>query len=197
MSTGRMWFGIVLIVFGVLFLLDSTGVIGFRYVMRSFWPLLLVGWGVWLLFRGGRRTPPPPPVSKVFEDRNKIHTSGGIHSSNVFGNLALNVDAVDFSGGTVSNVFGDIRMDLSKATIAEGESVLRVDGVFGTTHITLPADIEYAFYASTVFGDVERNSERHEGFSPRLEYQTPGYANAPRKLRIVASEVFGDIVVRN
>jgi len=197
MISSRMWFGVTLIVVGVLFLLDSTGVIGFRYVMRSFWPLILVGWGVWLLFRGGRRTPQPPPVSQVFEDRNETHSSGGIHSSNVFGNLTLNVDAVDFSGGTVSNVFGDIRMDLSKATIAEGESVLRVDGVFGATHITLPPNIEYAVYASTVFGHVERNSDHHEGFSPRLEYQTPGYAIAPRKLRIIASQVFGDMLVRS
>lgn len=197
MTSGRIWFGLLLIVFGVLFLLDTTGVIGFRYVMRSFWPIILVVWGVWLLFRGGRRTPPRPPVSQAFEDRNETHTTGSIHSSNVFGDLTLTVDAVDFSGGTVSNVFGDIRMDLSKAVIAEGESVLRVDGVFGTTNMTVPADIEYAVYANTVFGGVARNSDRHEGFSPRLEYQTPGYAHAPRKLRIIASQVFGDILVRS
>lgn len=194
-----MWFGIVLIVFGVLFLLDSTGVMSFRYIIRSYWPLMLVAWGAWLLFRGSRKASEPPPDSEVFEDRTETHThtSGRINSSNVFGNLILNVDAANFSGGTVSNVFGDIRLDISKATMAEGESVLKVDGVFGRTFVTLPADIEYAVYANTLLGDVEMNNDRHEGFSPRLEYQTPGYANAPRKLRVIASQVFGDVVVRN
>jgi hypothetical protein len=40
------FFGLVLLAMGALFLLDNLDIIEARYVWRTFWPLLFIGWGV-------------------------------------------------------------------------------------------------------------------------------------------------------
>lgn len=50
-SSSRWVVGLVLIAVGVLFLLDTTGVVAVGDVPATYWPLLLVGWGLWALVR--------------------------------------------------------------------------------------------------------------------------------------------------
>jgi hypothetical protein len=45
-KTPPVFFGIVFVLIGTLFLLDNLNVIDARYVFRTFWPLLILGWGV-------------------------------------------------------------------------------------------------------------------------------------------------------
>jgi len=49
--------GVILLGLGVLFLLDNLNVLESRDVIRTFWPVLLMGWGVFRLVsgRGGER----------------------------------------------------------------------------------------------------------------------------------------------
>ncbi len=56
MSRSNWWIGAVLIVLGVLVLLNNLGVteIGIGTLLRTYWPLLLVLWGVNVLAAGGR-----------------------------------------------------------------------------------------------------------------------------------------------
>lgn len=47
-----MWlWGLALIAAGVLFLLDNTGAFDVGDVVSTFWPLLLIAWGAWMLAR--------------------------------------------------------------------------------------------------------------------------------------------------
>ena len=52
-----MFFGFVLVGLGVLFLLDNLNLLETRDVIRTFWPTVIIGWGVVRLFRtrGGER----------------------------------------------------------------------------------------------------------------------------------------------
>lgn len=47
----RYWTGILLIGLGVLFLLDSAGVMEFGHTIRKFWPVILILIGVSILLR--------------------------------------------------------------------------------------------------------------------------------------------------
>lgn len=48
-SSGRIFWGLVLILLGVLFLLDQMGRVDFGDVISSWWPLILVAAGLWQL----------------------------------------------------------------------------------------------------------------------------------------------------
>lgn len=50
-SSARWFFGLLLIAVGVVFLLDTTGVVALGDIPATYWPLLLVGWGIWALVR--------------------------------------------------------------------------------------------------------------------------------------------------
>ena len=69
-----LFWGVVLVVLGVLFLLANTGVLD-RINWDFVWPLALIAVGVWLIARRvgweGRRANPPPAPS---EPRTEPHT---------------------------------------------------------------------------------------------------------------------------
>ena len=64
---------IILIGLGILFLFGSLGLLHEDWVSHG-WPLLIIGLGVWIIFRRTRGVPPPPP------DPASIHSPGHTHS---------------------------------------------------------------------------------------------------------------------
>ncbi len=194
MNRSRMWTGIILIVLGMVFLADAMDLATVGELMRTYWPVILIFFGIKAIF--GRSapapTPPPPPpapgMSAVSGDT--------LDRSTVFGNLEVRIDSRAFGGGSASTVFGNLEIDLTGATLREGQSLLKLSSVFGSMTVRLPRGMEFALSASTLMGSLTVADQRQEGFSPGLRYQSPGYASAPRTLMITASEVLGDIAVR-
>ncbi len=48
------WIGILLIVLGSMFLLDSLGVMEFHHIVKKFWPIALILVGIGILARKRR-----------------------------------------------------------------------------------------------------------------------------------------------
>jgi hypothetical protein len=66
---------IILIGLGILFLFGSMGLLHEDWVAHG-WPLLIIGLGVWIIFRRTRGLPPPPmPPADA-----SIHSPGHTHS---------------------------------------------------------------------------------------------------------------------
>lgn len=57
MSTGRIFTGILLLAFGVLWLLQQLGLLtsGLGELLSTYWPLILIVWAIQLIFRRGAR----------------------------------------------------------------------------------------------------------------------------------------------
>lgn len=62
MNRGAIFWGLVLVLLGVLFLLQSTGLLRFN-VWSLFWPLMLIAWGFWVLLGSVGRRPQPEEVT--------------------------------------------------------------------------------------------------------------------------------------
>ncbi len=189
---GRIWVGIVLIILGSLFLLEHTGVWDFGEVFHQYWPVLLILGGIWMLVRRSKeRTERPWAGPGTEPGRPDL-----LDESNTFGDIVLRTASKQFQGGSVSGVFGDIRLDASESELAEGEHTLTVKGVFGDVRLMLPKGAPVTVNSSTVFGHVEVFDTRQGGMSPAVTIESPGYAAATRKLRVHVSQVFGDVEVR-
>ena len=196
-SRGR-WFGFVLIGLGIIFLLDSTGTIEFGEAVRTYWPLLLVLWGLWLLTRGRRSGEPPHAQGSpagMSADVRTISPGESLRSSNVFGDLEIRVTSPAFRGGTVSTVFGDLVVDLSPGGLADGDHQLTMSGVFGDARLMLPRGAAVEVTAHSLAGDLAVLDQTREGFSVSLTYATPGFDTASKRLHVTISQVFGDIHV--
>lgn len=182
-------FGFILIIFGVLFLLDNLDVIEFGEVVHYGWPVIFIVWGFMILNRrrvddvGGIVVTTPPSNTDV------------LNQSNVFGDLTVNVTNQIFKGGSLSTVFGDCHLDLSKASFAPGEHELHVSTVMGDTIILLPKDGAVTITASSFMGGISVPGQRRDGLSSQLEWATSSYTGASHRLKITISKVFGDATV--
>ncbi len=235
--------GFILIIFGVLILLDNLGVADFGDMIRDFWPVLLILWGVSVLIKKRKRdnsppasAPPTAPTSPITGEHGAMgvaeegagepsgapeesamgtpsgaaetagysyQAAGGpyqyeselLHQSSVFGDVTVRVTSPRFKGGSISTVFGSSSLDLSAAKFADGEHELRIHGVFGESRLFLPRDAAVAISASSVLGDLVIFGQHKGGISSEIQHMTPGYAQAPGKLRITVTRIFGGIRV--
>jgi predicted membrane protein len=190
----NLFWGLILVMFGVMFLLDNLGIADFGYMIHQYWPLILIFWGIVILTRRRwDRVPvsadasPPTATSPLDTDV--------IHRSDVFGDLTLAVSSQNFKGGSVSTVFGSTFLDLSKAKIAEGNYVFNVHSVFGSTQIVLPPDAAVSISATGVFGDLFVRGDQRRGFSTSLYSVTPNYEGATNRIKISVSNVFGSLKI--
>ena len=195
-NTARMWAGLFLIGFGVLMLLDRMDIFSFREIVRTYWPLILVGMGIWIIFGPRRREGTGDGrgvgVAGYIATTN---SSESVHESNVFGNVAVHVRSGNFKGGAVTTVFGNAVVDLTQAAIGMGEHRLKVECVFGKVEVMLPASIVAKVKADTLLGSVTVNGEKREGFVPERVLTPDLYATAPARLSIKASTVMEEVVV--
>lgn len=198
-DNGRFLWGVILIALGVIFLLDYAGAIEFGPFVRMWWPALLILWGVSLIKR--RRSSPADTegtsvAQTVVGDQREQLSSDRIGQANVFGNVELGVMSQNFRGGSVSTVFGDCRVDLSRAALAAGENRLTMSGVFGKILLTLPAGAAFSLYANAFMGSVRVQGNQQSGFAPTVVLESPDYAGASKKLRLHLSQVFGEVELR-
>jgi predicted membrane protein len=198
-SRGR-WLGIALIIVGAVFLLDSTGTYDLGDIFRTFWPVLLVLWGIAMITRTGSRRgrDSTPPVTSTVTPTLTGTLSGAesLESSNVFGDVDIRITSPAFRGGSATTVFGDITVDCRQGGLADGEHSLSVSGIFGDSRVLVPPGIALDITAHTLAGDATVLDQKRSGVSASLRFTTPGYDAAPKKLRISVSQVFGDIDVR-
>jgi predicted membrane protein len=186
---------IILITLGVLFLLDNLGIADFGTIISTYWPLILILIGIRIFFRYGRSSTQSSPSGSVISGATQESTASMINNSNVFGDVDLKINSKEFRGGSISNTFGDMNIDLSEIALAEGEQLLKLDGVFGDLHVLVPKDIEIAVTTHSVFGDVRVLGNMKSGFGQEISYSSPNYSAASKKLRIVSNQVFGDVKV--
>jgi hypothetical protein len=66
---------IILIGLGILFLFGSLGLLHHDWIAHG-WPLLIIGLGIWIIFRRTQGLPPGPPP-----DPGSIHSAGHTHST--------------------------------------------------------------------------------------------------------------------
>ncbi|MGE5315440.1 MAG: cell wall-active antibiotics response protein LiaF [Acidobacteriota bacterium] len=189
--------GLILVILGVLFLLDTLDIAHFGQLISTWWPLILILIGINILTkqRHEKREHYGDTVDAVFGDTTQTINSNAVSYSNVFGDLDVKVTSKEFRGGFINTTFGDSHIDLSEVDMAFGESLLRIDGVFGDVHVLAPKNTPIMVTGKTVFGDVSVMGVKKQGFAQEIVHKTDGYDEAPKKLKIYMNEVFGDVKV--
>jgi predicted membrane protein len=105
---------------------------------------------------------------------------GYINETNIFSGSKHKVINQVFRGGKVSNIFGGTEIDLTHATLPEGQTELTIDCIFGGITLIVPDDWKIILNINSVMG----------GFSDkRLRI---GQSSDPGKVLIIrGSAIFG------
>ncbi len=192
--------GLVLVVFGIMLLLNNLGIADFGDILKDYWPLLLILWGFIILNkRKGEPSQPPSmeqnnPSAYINEPLSSVE-SDMINESNVFASIFITNSSQNFKGGSVSTVFGDCIVDLAKCMFTDGEHVLQVHSVFGKTSVILPRGSAVFISASSILGKLTVLDQHKGGISASIDTKTNEYETSSRKLKIHISQVFGNVHV--
>lgn len=218
-SAWTIGFGFFFICIGSLILLDNLDILYFRTVWSYFWPLLLIMIGLVLVFR--KKTEEEEPEEETVNESGMAaepQAKGALHDSDdqdsfassneknratvvndnqqshYFGNINYSNDDKDFEGMNISNIFGDIFIDISKVDFSAGEKIVNISGIFGSIKVILPKNIPAKFIGSAVVGSVKFLDKDKDGLLASLNSETLDYDDASKKLLIRASIIFGDIL---
>ena len=91
---------------------------------------------------------------------------------------------------------GDIRLDLSEATIPPGETHIRSMGFVSGIRLTLPADIGYAISSTALLTELKAPDKNDSTFVSQVQHQSEGYQEAGRKIRLDTVGFVVDIRVK-
>ena len=175
-NSGEIFFALCLILIGALLLAGNLGIFAFNWNMV--WPLVLILFGIWLVWR-------------AFQP---AHYIGG--AAYGFGDYQPDLTGKEIRDENFSHGFGDLDLDLTRATIPDGKNSVRASHGFGDLTVILPRDLAVRVRASAGFGNVTVFDQKREGIGPNLDFQSDDYATAARKLDLEASVGFGEVKVR-
>lgn len=105
-------------------------------------------------------------------------------------------DPFELNDLNVSGFIGDVKIDLSKAMIPEGESTMTISGVIGNVDVYVPPDVEVSVSSSAFIGDMNLLGSKKSGMSPNLYKVSSEYGDSPRRIKISISLFIGDVDVK-
>ena len=173
-NRGQMIIGLVLVVIGLLFVIGIIFDINLR---GSFWAVVLIILGVWMLVR-----------PRVLPD------TAGEH-------FRFLGDVVRRGPWKVQNqafwaFLGDVKLDFTEAEIPDGETVIRSHSFLGDMRVIAPQDLAISVSSIGFITDVRLFGEKRGGIIAPSEIATPGYEDAPKKLRLETLSFLGGLKVR-
>lgn len=126
------------------------------------------------------------------------HQDNKVNRSSFIGDIHYGQEAWDLTPMNISLFIGDTLIDLTKATIPDGETLIYVSSFIGDLKIFIPNDrqLEVSVTASAFISDMKVLDRYESGLFENLQVQTRDYADADKKIRIIVSTFIGDIIVK-
>ncbi|HEX8613773.1 MAG TPA: DUF5668 domain-containing protein [Telluria sp.] len=193
----RMVFGLIAAA-GVILTLNRLGY-GYFFNARTLWPVLLILFGISVIYKALRRRDPPHGVHGVpLKDdaaagsRADVQAypgadadagaDGVVDITAILGGFQRRVSTPDFRGGDISALMGGCVLDLRESSIV-GDAELNVFAVMGGITIKCPPDWTIILKGVPVLGGFEEKTAPAPDASKRLTIR--GYA------------IMGGVEVRN
>jgi predicted membrane protein len=196
--------GIVLVCVGGLLLVNKLGIIPVD-VWHLFWPVILILWGVAMLFRGLQRgdgggsgwsggwNPNWDPARWRAQMAARGFGPYGdtspntVHQWAFFGGSRRRIDSQNFEGGDALAIFGGIRVDLRQAASTKDEIHLEANALFGGVDIRVPESWNVIMRGMGVFGGFEDGTRGREN----------GFPSGKPTLIVTGMAMFGGVTVKN
>jgi lia operon protein LiaF len=130
------------------------------------------------------------------QEKERLRWSMPSFGGSPVGNLRLLNRQFHLDGLTASYGICDVKIDLSKAIIPEGETTLVISSLIGDVDIYVPYDLDVSVSTSVTAGSLEVLGLEQNGINNRMNVTSPGYETAARKVKISISILLGDVDVR-
>lgn len=174
-NRGQIIFGTIIIVMGLFFLVDNLVNID---IGAFFWPLLLIGLGIWLLARP-RTTGPDTAVTQRFlsEDDRSGEWMVADEEFQTF--------------------ISDLTLDLTKAEIPQGETRFRFLHFVGDIELLVPESVGVRIRSSAFVSSVNLNGHKEDHFLSPVDWQSDNYKLAEQQIYVDANGFVNDVTIRH
>lgn len=152
---------------GTIWFLDTLDVVSFDFI--DFWPLVLVALGLSLIWGTSRRR------TAIVGGTTVEDGSSTINAFALLGGYKRSTDSQDFRGGEATAIMGGCELDLSRASIKEGEAVLNLVAIMGGVEIRVPDDWKVVMQGVPILGAYE-DKTRQPGPESTKRLVVRGYA---------------------
>jgi hypothetical protein len=162
--------GFLITLIGLWLLLEAT--VDIRISVKDMWPVLLVFFGAYLVWRGLAGPRPPRADGK-----------GWVSATALLSGIDRRNSSRAFSGGDLTAIMGACEIDLSKAAI-NGDAVVDVLAIWGGIEIRVPDDWTVLLDVMALMGAAEDKTR-------------PPLGPPAHRLTIRGAVVMGAVEVRN
>lgn len=173
-NKGQFYLGILIVVIGLLLLIGQVTAIP---IGRFFWPLLLIGAGIWLLLRPQMVGPDTAFTAKVLGDVRRD------------GNWMVGNEEIWLG-------IGDVKLDMSHAQVPVGESELGINGLIGDVYLVLPEEVGIMAVATGLVADCTFLGQKGEHFATTTRLLSENYETAERRIRLKTTFFITDLTVK-
>lgn len=114
----------------------------------------------------------------------------------LLGTLEIGKDPWVLEDKNINVGIGETLIDLSKAFIKEGETVLTLEGKVGSIVIMVPEGLAVDVYTNLKLGNIKIFNNDHSGTPGTVRYKSKSYDDAYKKVKIVAFLKVGEITLK-
>lgn len=125
------------------------------------------------------------------------HDPGVQTRSGFIGDIYLGQDYWELKPMNISHFIGDTVLDLTKAQIPVGETIVNISSFIGDVKVYLPNDYEIGVHvvSSAFVGDVAVLEHKEGGIFKNMNIQTPYFPDTDKKIKLHVSTFIGDVRV--
>ena len=177
----RVFWGIVLIVIGGLYLLDNLGFIDFELwsFIGKLWPVILIVIGILIIAsRGGNGNP------------TRIKNSKSL--SRFIGDLDIEISPKDIDGTRFSSFIGDMEFRMTDGELKGGENKMVSSTFIGDMTMTIPRGFPVQVRFSSFLGDFKIYDSDGTIVGKEV-YNSNSYDDSSSKLYVHCSSFIGDL----
>ena len=162
MKRWQLFLGLFLIVLGLVSLFELVVHVD---LWRFIWPLLLVALGVWLILR---------PRMAGSDVKVQMPILGDVRMTGVW----------EATNHELWMLAGSNRLDFSEAVFPNDEATIKIIGFVADVKVILPEDIGLNIESNAFVSELKGFTGKEERILNTLEFTTPEYGSASRKVRL-------------
>lgn len=147
---------IIGLVIGTFLLLACQNIVSFDIIWELFIPIVLIIIGFSMLFKNTISN----KVSKEIKKLNKTSKQNREYYA-TFSGQKLNFSDEEFTGASLSAIFGGIDCDLTKAVIKD-DVVINASSIFGGIDIRVPEGVNIKINSTSIFGGVTNKKKENK-----------------------------------
>lgn len=113
----------------------------------------------------------------------------------MFDNMEENLNVYEWDDINLVYFGGNSIIDLGNTILPSGENTVIIRKMFGRTRIIIPNDVGLRLNISAISGQIIFESQQYSLRGENMQWTSPAYSQASRKLKVIISVVTGDIEV--